>query len=53
MAILEQLLGVKSKPFDIVPDAELPTRTIGTVLVKGNRSIYHGQSDRVTLLNQV
>lgn len=53
MAIVEGLLGVKSKSFDIAADSTTPSQLLGTVVVKGNRSIYHGQSGRVTLLNQV
>jgi hypothetical protein len=53
MAIVEGLLGVRSKPFDIAANSVAPSQVLGTVVVKGNRSIYHGQSDRTTLLNQV
>lgn len=59
MAKVEELLGVarahqqqsitrKERP---APTTPLPL--LGTVVMKGNRSHYHGQNDRVTLLNQV
>jgi hypothetical protein len=53
LAIVEELLGVRSKSFDIAAESIAPPEVLGTVVVKGNRSIYHGQSDRATLLNQV
>jgi hypothetical protein len=53
MAIVEGLLGVRSKPFDIAAESIAPPQVLGTIVVKENRSIYHGQSDRATLLNQV
>jgi hypothetical protein len=59
MAKVEELLGVArahqiqatarvDKP---APTTPLPVQ--GTVVIKGNRSHYHGQNGRVTLLNQV
>jgi hypothetical protein len=54
LARVEELLGLKSGGLLAAPDksngAPLP---LGTVIVKGNRSVFHGQNDRVTLLNQV
>ncbi|KAF2490806.1 hypothetical protein BU16DRAFT_135299 [Lophium mytilinum] len=34
------------------PSAASPRLDLGTLVVKGSRSRYHGQNDRVTLLNQ-
>jgi hypothetical protein len=52
MAIVEQLLGVKQIAIDDTIEIA-PLQVLGTVVVKGNRSIYHGQNDSVTLLSQV
>lgn len=52
LATVEELLGIKpTKSTTLTKDAKPPA--IGTVVVKGNRSIFHGQNDRTTLLNQV
>ncbi|XPT00462.1 hypothetical protein M3J09_009615 [Ascochyta lentis] len=51
LARVEELLGIQSsKSFGPTEDAK--PQAIGTVVVKGNRSIFHGQNDRTTLLNQ-
>jgi hypothetical protein len=52
LAKVEELLGIRSsKPVKAAEDAK--PHAIGTVVVKGSRSIFHGQNDRTTLLNQV
>lgn len=57
MAKVEELLGVarfhQSAARADKPVATTPLPLLGTVVVKGNRSHFHGQNDRVTLLNQV
>jgi hypothetical protein len=53
MLKVEELLGIKGKILDGTNDEAMLPQVLGTVVVKGNRSIYHGQNDRVTLLNQV
>jgi hypothetical protein len=56
MAAVEELLGVKPsapKVTTINATATVSPEILGTLVVKGNRSIYHGQNDRTTLLNQV
>ena len=52
MMKVEELLGVKPGALAQAMEKTTP-HTLGTVVVKGNRSVYHGQNDRVTLLNQV
>ncbi len=59
MAKVEDILGVTrdrtsqglARTDKQPPPTPLPL--LGTVVVTGNRSVYHGQNDRVTLLNQV
>lgn len=58
MAKVEELLGVARAHQNSVrvvekPAPATPLPLLGTVVVKGNRSHYHGQNDRITLLNQV
>jgi hypothetical protein len=58
MAKVEELLGVARAHQSSTRAAEKPAPTtplplLGTVVMKGNRSHYHGQNDRITLLNQV
>lgn len=55
MAKVEELLGVARSHHTRAekPAPATPLPLLGTVVVKGNRSVYHGQNDRVTLLNQV
>jgi hypothetical protein len=56
MVVVEELLGVKPtvpKVMTINATATASPEILGTLVVKGNRSIYHGQNDRTTLLNQV
>ncbi|KAF2621413.1 hypothetical protein BU25DRAFT_426557 [Macroventuria anomochaeta] len=51
LAKVEELLGIRtSKSHSPAEDAK--PHVIGSVVVKGNRSIFHGQNDRTTLLNQ-
>ncbi|KAL6711662.1 hypothetical protein ACN47E_004596 [Coniothyrium glycines] len=59
MVKVEELLGVarahqiQSASRDREKAATVtPLPLLGTVVMKGNRSHYHGQNDRVTLLNQ-
>ncbi|PLB54057.1 Zn2Cys6 transcription factor [Aspergillus steynii IBT 23096] len=66
VAKLEELLSARSRPAncDDVPetcipdasnaneDAEASTAFSGTLVVKGNRTRYHGQNNRTTLLKQ-
>jgi hypothetical protein len=52
MARVEELLGIKSGALSVAVD-RTRHQNLGTVVVKGDRSVYHGQNDRVTLLNQV
>ncbi|KAF1938012.1 hypothetical protein EJ02DRAFT_505683 [Clathrospora elynae] len=58
MAKVEDLLGLApAQQSSAIARVEKPGQTtplplLGTVVVKGNRSLYHGQNDRVTLLNQ-
>ncbi|KZM24217.1 DNA binding [Ascochyta rabiei] len=51
LARVEELLGIRSSNS---PDRTEDTKPqmIGTVVVKGSRSVFHGQNDRTTLLNQ-
>lgn len=52
LAKVEELLGIQNnKPLATAVDAA--PHAIGTVVVKGGRSIFRGQNDRTTLLNQV
>lgn len=52
LAKVEELLGIKSsKPARAEEDAK--PQAIGIVELKGSRSIFRGQNDRTTLLNQV
>lgn len=57
MARVEELLGVGNeteKESDGTPKSEkVTTKMLGTVVVKGDRSVYHGVNDRVTLMRQV
>ena len=50
---VEELLGIRNSKQPSSPVAEATPQAIGTVVVKGNRSIFRGQNDRTTLLNQV
>jgi hypothetical protein len=52
---IEELLGIGSERLDKNETLSATTNHpfLGTLVVKGNRSIYHGQNDRITLLNQV
>lgn len=56
LAKVEELLGVarshQSSSRSEKQNPTTPLPLLGTVVVKGNRSVYHGQNDRVTLLNQ-
>ncbi|KAJ5278885.1 hypothetical protein N7478_004257 [Penicillium angulare] len=61
MVRLESMLAVKPHTSNSVPVQESWPRTdtsqssatyLGTLVLKGNRSRYHGQQDRITLLNQ-
>lgn len=60
MLKLEKLLAVKSAPTAIQPswpERDLGTTNedppyLGTLVVKGERSRWHGMNDRITLLNQ-
>ncbi|KAH7377749.1 hypothetical protein BKA66DRAFT_572060 [Pyrenochaeta sp. MPI-SDFR-AT-0127] len=56
MAKVEEMLGVaRSHQGSARAEKQTPTTPLpllGTVVVKGSRSVYHGQNDRVTLLNQ-
>jgi hypothetical protein len=52
MARVEEMLGVKSGALAQALE-KTQQHSLGTVVVKGDRSVYHGQNDRVTLLNQV
>ena len=52
LAKVEELLGIQnSKQSSSAGDPK--PHAIGTVVAKGTRSIFHGQNDRTTLLNQV
>jgi hypothetical protein len=51
LAKVEELLGVQRQ--EPTAAERTTSQTIGTVVVKGNSSSYHGQNDRATLLNQV
>lgn len=57
MAKVEEMLGVaRSHQGSARVEKQMsttPLPLLGTVVVKGSRSVYHGQNDRVTLLNQV
>ena len=50
---VEELLGIRNSKQPSSPAADATPQAIGTVVVKGNRSIFRGQNDRTTLLNQV
>lgn len=56
---MEELLGINSDinengvEEDPAEDETTPSQVLGAVVVKGNRSVYHGQNDRAVLLNQV
>jgi hypothetical protein len=57
MAKVEELLGVaRAHQNSATTRVERPTSTslplLGMVVAEGDRSQYHGQNDRVTLLNQ-
>ncbi|KAH7392233.1 hypothetical protein DE146DRAFT_634394 [Phaeosphaeria sp. MPI-PUGE-AT-0046c] len=58
LTTVEELLGIASEPNgngveeNIAEDESTPLQVLGTVVVKGNRSVYHGQNDRAVLLNQ-
>ena len=58
LAKVEELLGVARAPeSSMTADVEQSTPTaclplLGTVVAEGGRSRYHGQNDRITLLNQ-
>ncbi|KAH8726529.1 hypothetical protein GQ44DRAFT_771292 [Phaeosphaeriaceae sp. PMI808] len=49
---VEELLGIESKVADGEMEKSMSPPMLGIVVVKGNRSIYYGQNDRNTLLNQ-
>lgn len=55
LAKVEEMLGIRggSQSASNGMSEMVKTKAIGTVVVKGSRSIFHGQSDRTTLLNQV
>jgi hypothetical protein len=53
MVRVEELLGIRNSKQQPSPTADATPQAIGTVVVKGNRSIFRGQNDRTTLLNQV
>lgn len=55
LAKVEEVLGIRGggQPISNGTSEEVKPHAIGTVVVKGSRSIFHGQNDRVTLLNQV
>ncbi|KAF2124239.1 hypothetical protein P153DRAFT_261256, partial [Dothidotthia symphoricarpi CBS 119687] len=52
MARVEEMLGVRNER-TAEKEETPPAKLLGTLVVKGTRSVYHGQNDRVTLLNQV
>lgn len=52
LAKVEELLGIRNSE-QPTPAADATPQAIGTVVVKGGRSIFRGQNDRTTLLNQV
>ncbi|KAF2821649.1 hypothetical protein CC86DRAFT_426013 [Ophiobolus disseminans] len=51
MARVEEMLSVQSGTLTQAVE-KTKQHSLGTVVVKGDRSVYHGQNDRVTLLNQ-
>lgn len=55
LAKVEEMLGIpgSSQSTSNGTSEEVKPHAIGTVVVKGSRSIFHGQNDRTTLLNQV
>ena len=55
LAKVEEMLGIRggSQSTSNGTSNEVKPHAIGTVVVKGSRSIFHGQNDRTTLLNQV
>ncbi|KAF2995055.1 hypothetical protein E8E13_001577 [Curvularia kusanoi] len=52
LAKVEELLGIRSSEQPISGTDAATPQAIGTVVVKGGRSIFRGQNDRTTLLNQ-
>lgn len=55
MVAVEQLLGARQAAYEQLSesDAAVSPNVLETVTVKGGRGVYHGQNDRITLLNQV
>lgn len=55
MAVVEQLLGTRQAAYEQLSesDAAVSPNVLETVTVKEGRIVYHGQNDRITLLNQV
>lgn len=55
LAKVEELLGIRGSSHSTSNGSaeSVKPHAIGTVVVKGSRSIFHGQNDRTTLLNQV
>lgn len=55
LAKVEELLGIRGSSHSTSNGSaeNVKPHVIGTVVVKGSRSIFHGQNDRTTLLNQV
>lgn len=55
LAKVEELLGIHGgrQPVSGGSAEDAKAHAIGTVVVKGSRSIFRGQNDRTTLLNQV
>jgi hypothetical protein len=55
LAKVEEMLGIQggSQSTSNGTSGDVKPHAIGTVVVKGSRSIFHGQNDRTTLLNQV
>lgn len=52
LAKVEEMLGIRATK-DIDSEEATKPQAIGTVVMKGGRSSFHGQNDRTTLLNQV
>jgi hypothetical protein len=52
MVRVEELLGLRSSKQPSSPAADATPQAIGTVVIKGNRSIFRGQNDRTTLLTR-
>ncbi|RAQ42909.1 Zn2Cys6 transcription factor [Aspergillus flavus] len=40
------------RPYEVVSESDTPRPFLGTLVVKGTRTRYHGQNNRITLLNQ-